>query len=92
MTTEINQQRLSQTIEFLKKAATINANTNNCVDVDLTGNWNQVEVRAYDSKNVPSSHNLLFESYDLHGDNYDDDEKIEAITIVLNNLLKSIPA
>lgn len=87
---ELNQEKVSQTITFLKQAIEINANTDHSVDVDLMGNWNQVEIRVYDSKAVPLGNNLLFESYDLQGESYDDEEKIDTIKTVLNNLTKSL--
>lgn len=87
---EVNQEKLTKAIIFLKKALEINEKTANCVDFDMMGNWNQVEVRAYSSKDIPKSNSLLYVTLDLTGDYDDDYDKIEEIETVLNNLIKQI--
>lgn len=87
---ELNQEKLTKAIIFLKQALEINEKTPNCVDFDMAGNWNQVEIRAYSSKDIPMSENLLYVTLDLTGDYDEDYDKIEEVETVLNNLLKQI--
>lgn len=87
---ELNQEKLSKAINFLKQALEINEKTPNCVDFDMAGNWNHVEIRAYSSKDIPLADGLLYVTLDLTGDYDDDYDKIEEIQTVLSNLLKQI--
>lgn len=85
---ELNKGKLNTAISFLKQALEINEKTPHCVDFNMIGNWNQVEIRAYSSKEIPTSDILLSVTLDLAGESYDDYDKIEEIETVLNNLLK----
>lgn len=87
---ELNQEKLIKAIGLLKQAVEINEKTPNCVDFDMMGNWNQVEIRAYSSKEIHKSEELLNVTLDLTGDYNDDYDKIEEIETVLNNLFKKI--
>lgn len=89
--TTINQDVLLNVIRFFEEAAQINQKTTYCVDVCLTGNWNEVEVRIYDSKDIPASNQLLLESVLLDGSRYDTTEKLEQIQTTLSDILKSAP-
>lgn len=88
---ELNSEKVAKAMEWIKKIIIINHNTYYCADFDLTGNWNQVEIRVYNNKDVLNSVNLLFESIDMHDDLFEDSDKIEEIDTVLNNILKGIP-
>lgn len=85
---ELNREKLTKAIDFLKQAVEINEKTPNCVDFDMAGNWNQVEIRAYSSKDIPSSGQLLHVTIDLTGEYYDDYDKIDEVETVLNSLSK----
>lgn len=87
---ELNREKLTKAIDFLKQALEINEKTPNCVDFDMAGNWNQVEIRAYASKDIPSPDELLYVTIDLTGEYDDDYDKIEEAETVLNNLFKQI--
>lgn len=87
---ELNQEKLNKAIIFLKQAVQINEKTPKCVDFDMQGNWNQVEIRAYSSKDIPMSDNLLYVTINLTGEYDDDYDKFEEAETVLNNLLKEI--
>lgn len=79
---------VSRTMQILKKASKINSETDYCVDVDLSGNFNSVEVRVYPSKDIIQASYILYETIDLCGDSIFDDEKLEDIEILIDKLLK----
>ena len=83
---QINDWNLRKLKYFLEQAIKINSETDHCIDISLLGNWNDVEVHVYESKDVPST-TIINETFSLHGTGWNDDEAIDSIETELDKLL-----
>jgi len=87
---QLNQEKLSTAISFLKQIVEINDKLPYSADFDLNGMYNQVEIRVYSSKELPLGDSLLYVTLDLTDESIDDYDKIDEIKTVLDRLSKEI--
>lgn len=86
---ELNQEKSSKVIAWIKKAIDVNQKTEKSANISLN-EWNDVEVRLYENKEVKSDP-ILYELVSLYSEvDYEEEQKIEAIDSFFTLTLKQL--